>query len=131
MKKLFVPATIFLFFLVSCGGVANKEDVKVTVVSTEVAESPEGMRRVTIKNVQGLCEMCQDNIQKAAMIVTNVESVTWSADTKDLVLTSTDQVIDVEAVSKAIAEAGYDVGETYKADDKVYAALPGCCQYRK
>lgn len=124
MKKLFLLATIGAFILTSCGGSTSKE-TKTIVMSTD---SPEGLKRTTLKGVQGLCEMCQDRIQKAAMSVENVESAVWNADSKDLVLTSS-KTIDVAAVSKALAAVGHDT-DMDKADNKVYSALPSCCQYR-
>lgn len=84
-----------------------------------------------IKDVQGLCEMCQDRIQKAAMSVTGVSSAHWDAKSKALHLNYDKKKTSIDAVSKAIAKAGHDVGGKYKADDAVYSALPGCCHYRK
>lgn len=84
-----------------------------------------------IKDVQGLCEMCQDRIEKAAMSVMGVSSADWGSKTKILHLNYDKKETNIETVSKAIAKAGHDVGEKYKADDKVYNTLPGCCKYRK
>lgn len=84
-----------------------------------------------IKDVQGLCEMCQDRIEKAAMSVTGVSSAHWDAKSKALHLNYDKKKTSIDDVSKAIAKAGHDVGSKYKADDTVYNALPGCCQYRK
>lgn len=84
-----------------------------------------------IKDVQGLCEMCQDRIEKVAMSVTGVSSAHWDAKSKALHLNYDKKKTSIDAVSKAIAKAGHDVGSKYKADDTVYNALPGCCQYRK
>ncbi len=84
-----------------------------------------------IKDVQGLCEMCQDRIQKAAMSVNGVSSAHWDAKSKALHLNYDKKKTSVDAVGKAIAKAGHDVGSKYKAADDVYNALPGCCQYRK
>lgn len=84
-----------------------------------------------IKDVQGLCEMCGDRIQKAAMSVAGVSSAHWDSKTKALHLNYDKKKTSIDAVSKAIAKSGHDVGKKYKADDKVYDALPGCCQYRK
>jgi Cu(I)/Ag(I) efflux system membrane fusion protein len=35
-----------------------------------------------------------------------------------------------DSIHKAIAQAGHDT-DKFKADDKVYGALPECCLYRK
>lgn len=83
-----------------------------------------------IKNVQGACEMCKDRIEKAAKGVSGVSFAQWDGETKILHLNYDKKKTSVDAVSKAIALVGHDVGNKYRADDKVYDALPGCCKYR-
>jgi Cu(I)/Ag(I) efflux system membrane fusion protein len=80
--------------------------------------------------VQGLCEMCKDRIEEAAKSVSGVTSAVWDQQSKQLHLNFDPSATSVDAVSKAVAKAGHD-NETYKADDKVYNALPECCRYRE
>jgi Cu(I)/Ag(I) efflux system membrane fusion protein len=84
--------------------------------------------------VQGACGMCKTRIEKAAKSVDGVSSAQWDSKTKTLQLgydASYDaSKISLDAISKAVANVGHDT-DAYKADDKVYAALPGCCKYRK
>lgn len=82
-----------------------------------------------IKEVQGLCEMCKDRIEKAAKSVSGVSMAAWDSKTKELHLNYDKQKTNLDAVAKAIAAAGHDT-KKYKADDKVYNTLPECCQYR-
>jgi len=80
--------------------------------------------------VSGLCELCKDRIEKAALSVNGVSNAFWDVNNKeakiDFDVTKTDKL----SVQKAIANAGHDT-EPFKADDKTYNALPECCLYRK
>jgi Cu(I)/Ag(I) efflux system membrane fusion protein len=80
--------------------------------------------------VQGLCEMCKERIEEAAKSVKGVTSAIWDQPSKQLHLNFDPSQTSVDAISKAVAKAGHD-NEKYKADDKVYAALPECCRYRE
>jgi Cu(I)/Ag(I) efflux system membrane fusion protein len=80
--------------------------------------------------VQGLCEMCKDRIEEAARSVHGVTSAVWDQQSKQLHLNFNPSDTSVDAISKAVAKAGHD-NEKYKADDKVYDALPECCRYRE
>ena len=79
--------------------------------------------------VQGLCEMCKDRIEKAAKSVSGVTSASWDIKTKQLHLNFDPAKTSVDAVAKAIAQAGHDT-DKYKADKATYDALPSCCKYR-
>lgn len=81
-------------------------------------------------NVQGLCEMCKDRIEKAAKGVSGVSSASWDQKTKQLHLNFDASKTSVDAISKAIAKVGHDT-DKYKADKTTYDALPDCCKYRK
>ena len=83
-----------------------------------------------IINVQGLCEMCKERIEKAAKGVGGVYSASWDQKTKQLHLNFDASRTSVDAISKAVAKAGHDT-DKYKADKATYDALPGCCKYRK
>ena len=81
----------------------------------------------TIK-VSGNCGMCKERIETAAKM-NGVTSATWNKETKVLTLAYNPTVVKSDDVQKKIAAAGHDT-EKFKADDKAYAKLPGCCKYR-
>jgi cation transport ATPase len=81
----------------------------------------------TIK-VSGNCGMCKTRIEKAAKIE-GVSSADWNKETKVLTLVYNPSKVKSDDVQKKIAAVGHDT-EKFKADDKVYSKLPGCCQYR-
>jgi len=80
--------------------------------------------------VQGLCEMCRERIEKTAKAIFGVSSAIWDGNTKLLSLKYNDGKTSSDAVAKALARVGHDT-EQYKAPDEVYNALPDCCKYRK
>lgn len=80
-------------------------------------------------NVQGLCEMCKDRIEKAAKGVNGVSTATWDQKSKVLHLNFDSKKTSISAISKVIAKAGHDTDD-YKAENSVYNTLPDCCKYR-
>lgn len=78
--------------------------------------------------VSGNCDMCKTRIEKAAKI-DGVSKVEWNQKTKVLTLVYDPAKVKNEDVQKKIASVGYDTPK-FKADDKTYNNLPGCCKYR-
>ena len=79
--------------------------------------------------VQGLCEMCKDRIEKAAMAINGVSVASWDLKTKQLHLNFDPAKTSVDEIAKAVAKAGHD-NDKYKTDQSTYDALPACCKYR-
>ena len=101
---------------------------------TANAQSDKSERTIGIKTqiikVNGVCAMCKNRIENGALSVPGVKSATWNEGTKNLKIKYDLFKKDaVENVEKKIASVGHD-NEKYKADDKVYNALPDCCHYR-
>lgn len=82
----------------------------------------------TIK-VYGECGMCKNRIQKTLKI-DGISSAVWDVDTKMLTVTYNPATITNDVIQQKIAAVGHDT-EKYKADDKVYDQLPGCCHYER
>ncbi len=82
----------------------------------------------TIK-VWGNCESCQARIEKAAK-VDGVTKASWDKDSKLLTLVYDPAKVKSDDVQKKIASVGHDT-EKFKADDKAYNSLPGCCKYER
>jgi copper chaperone CopZ len=77
--------------------------------------------------VSGACGMCKDRIEKTVK-TEGATSAAWDAKTQMVTVTFDPSKTSVDALSKKLASVGHDT-EKYRADDKVYAALPGCCHY--
>lgn len=79
--------------------------------------------------VYGNCGMCKNRIEKAAKTEA-VTSAVWNVDTKIMTVTYDAAKITNEQIQKKIIAVGHDT-EKFKADDKVYEKLPGCCLYER
>jgi len=79
--------------------------------------------------VEGKCGMCKSKIEKAAKIE-GVTKAEWDADKQLLTVTYMADMVKTDDIQKKVAAVGYDT-EKFKADDKIYDKLPGCCKYRK
>ena len=113
--KLFIAA----IFLVATGAIAFSN----TTVSTSLTTKTETFK------VWGACGMCKTRIEKTAK-EEGATSATWEAKTNMLTVTYDPAKTNKDALSKKLASVGHDT-EKYKADDKVYNALPGCCHYER
>lgn len=82
----------------------------------------------TIK-VYGECGMCKNRIQKTLKI-DGISSAVWDVDTKMLTVTYNPATITNDDIQQKIAAVGHDT-DKYRADDKVYDKLPGCCHYER
>ncbi len=78
--------------------------------------------------VSGNCGMCEKTIEKAASKVDGVTTADWDKEKKTITITFDESKVEIMAIHKAIAKAGYDT-EKVKAKDETYGELPSCCQY--
>jgi copper chaperone CopZ len=106
MKKIILMAAALMMM-----GAAEAKTVKTTFV------------------VKGNCDMCQKRIENAAKAVNGVTSARWNKKDGQLSLVYDNKKTSPEKVQKALVAVGHDCGK-FKADQKVYDKLPGCCKYR-
>ncbi len=78
--------------------------------------------------VYGACGMCDTRIEKTVNAMPGVVSSEWTKDTQMLKVTYKAKKVKSLDIHKALAKVGHDT-DLERADDKVYAALPGCCHY--
>jgi Cu(I)/Ag(I) efflux system membrane fusion protein len=126
-KTIFLFAAVALMVAVSACSNANTSahHPDETAVSTEV----QNQDTHAALQVQGVCEMCKERIEKAAKEVPGVSSASWDSETKELHLYFNSDKTNLDTIAKAVAKAGHDT-DNYKADDAVYETLPPCCHYR-
>jgi len=97
-------------------------------VSAQSTAKTSGTKTETFK-VWGNCDMCKDRIEKAVK-EEGATNASWDVKTKMLTVTFDASKTSVEALDKKLASVGHDT-EKFKADDKVYNKLPGCCKYER
>lgn len=79
---------------------------------------------------KGNCEHCKERIEETVKALAGVELAVWDPSFGRLICKYNSQIISNDNIQKAIANAGHDT-DKYRADDKVYKNLPGCCKYER
>ena len=80
--------------------------------------------------VYGNCGMCEKTIEGSLKDVNGIEKADWNKETKMIEVVYHTHDISLDEIKKKIADVGYDT-EEYRASEKVYNNLPGCCQYER
>ena len=78
--------------------------------------------------VNGVCEMCKERIEKAVLKTKGVKFCSWSIETHQLSLIMDERKVDELTIHKNIAAVGHDTNKI-KATDEVYNNLHSCCKY--
>lgn len=79
--------------------------------------------------VDGVCGMCKERIEKASIQAKGVKSAVWNVQTHELDLIFNEGRTDLTKIQQSIANSGHDT-QAIKADDKVYEGIDPCCKYR-
>lgn len=79
--------------------------------------------------VDGVCMMCKDRIEKAAIRTKGVKSALWNVQTHELKLIYDERKTNLDSIRKKITEVGHDTKEL-KATDEAYNTVHACCRYR-
>ncbi len=108
MKKIVLVFSIILFGATS---VAQNKNAKTSI------------------EVDGVCMMCKDRIEKAAIKAKGVKSAQWDVNTHMLSLIYNEQKTSIANIEQSIADSGHDTNSV-KAKDEVYNAIDDCCKYR-
>ncbi len=79
--------------------------------------------------VDGVCNMCKERIEKASIKAKGVKSAIWSVETHELKLIYDERKTDLKTIQQSIADVGHDTKEI-KATDEAYNSVHPCCYYR-
>ena len=79
--------------------------------------------------VDGVCMMCKERIEKAAIRTKGVKSAVWNVDTHELKLIFDERKTDLKTISQKLANVGHDTKEV-KATEEAYNSVHPCCKYR-
>lgn len=79
--------------------------------------------------VDGVCMMCKDRIEKAAIRTKGVKSAVWSVDTHELKLIYDKRKTNLKTIAQKIADVGHDT-KNIKATEEAYNSVHPCCKYR-
>lgn len=79
---------------------------------------------------KGNCGHCKERIEEAIHGVKGVSEASWDPTYARLIVTYNTNETSNNALQKVMASVGHDT-DLYRADDKVYKALPACCKYER
>ncbi len=108
MKKAIL---IFSLMFIGATGFAQNKNAKATI------------------EVDGVCGMCKDRIEKASIQAKGVKSAIWDVDTHQLNLIYNEEKTDLTKIQQSVADSGHDT-QDIKAKDEVYNNIDACCKYR-
>ena len=96
------------------------------ITTTTFAQSKNAKANI---EVDGICAMCKERIEKAAIRTKGVKSAVWSIETHELKLIYDERKTDLKTISKKLASVGHDTKEV-KATEEKYQSVHPCCKYR-
>ncbi|HMC00820.1 MAG TPA: heavy-metal-associated domain-containing protein [Flavobacteriaceae bacterium] len=79
--------------------------------------------------VNGVCLMCKERIEKAAIKTKGVKAADWNVETHELKLFYDERKTDLQTIQQNIADAGHDT-QSIIATDEAYESVDDCCKYR-
>ena len=82
-----------------------------------------------IIEVNGVCLMCKDRIEKACIKTKGVKSAVWDVNSHELSLIFNEQKTDLTVIQESIAAVGHDTQKII-ATEEAYASVHPCCRYR-
>ena len=82
-----------------------------------------------IIEVNCVCLMCKDRIEKACIKTKGVKSAVWDVNSHELSLIFNEQKTDLTVIQESIAAVGHDTQKII-ATDEAYASVHPCCRYR-
>ncbi len=109
MKKIILLAVVVIM---SISSYAQDKNAKATI------------------EVDGVCMMCKERIEKASIKTKGVKSAVWNVKTHELSLIYDERKTDLNTIQEEIAAAGHDTKEI-TATDEAYATVHPCCKYRE
>lgn len=79
--------------------------------------------------VDGVCMMCKNRIEKASLKTKGVKSAVWNLESHELKLIFDENKTDLTTIQKNIVAVGHDT-QKFKATDEAYNSVNPCCKYR-
>ena len=79
--------------------------------------------------VDGVCLMCKERIEKACIKTKGVKSAVWNVETHELKLIYDERKTSLETITQSVVAVGHDTKDL-KATDEAYNSVHDCCKYR-
>jgi cation transport ATPase len=78
--------------------------------------------------VEGVCGMCKERIEAAALRTTGVKFAEWHKTDKILHVVYNAKKVEETEIRNAVANTGHKMDDQ-PADSAAYQSLPDCCKY--
>ena len=100
--------------------------ITVLIATTTFAQNKNAKASI---EVDGVCLMCKERIEKASIKTKGVKAASWNVETHELKLFFDERKTNLETIQQNIAAVGHDTQDIV-ATDEVYNAIDACCKYR-
>jgi cation transport ATPase len=80
--------------------------------------------------VDGVCNMCKERIEKACIKTKGVKSAVWNVNTHELKLIYNENLTNLATIENNIAAVGHDT-KSVIATEEAYNSVHDCCRYRE
>jgi cation transport ATPase len=107
----------------------KKTLIIITVLLVSLTTYAQNKNAKTVIEVDGVCGMCKERIEKASIRTKGVKSAVWSIETHQLSLIFDERKTNVKTISENIAKVGHDT-KMVKATEEQYHSVHDCCLYR-
>ena len=106
----------------------KKITLVVLVLATSFTFAQNKNARSSIE-VDGVCLMCKERIEKAAIRTKGVKSAIWDVDSHELSVIYDARKTNMDSIQKSVVEVGHDTKDL-KATEEDYLSVHPCCRYR-
>ncbi len=106
-----------------------KKLVAITILFIGLTSFAQNKNARASLEVDGVCLMCKERIEKACVTTKGVKSAVWNVHTHELKLIFDERKTDLKTIQENILEVGHD-NEELVATEEAYASVHACCKYR-
>ncbi len=107
-----------------------KKLIAITILFIGLTSYAQNKNARAVIEVDGVCLMCKDRIEKACITTKGVKSAVWNVESHELRLIFDERKTSLNTIQESIVAVGHDTIEL-TATDEAYASVHACCKYRE
>ncbi len=115
-----MKSIIFILFAVFLISAMNNEAYAQKKINKKLTE--------TEFEVKGVCKMCKERIEEAAIYTKGVKYAKWNKESQKIKIVYKHDKVSEKKIHQNIADAGHST-EKIEAPKEAYDQLPECCKY--
>ena len=109
--------------------IVSKKLLAIAILFIGVSSFAQNKNARASLEVDGVCLMCKERIEKACITTKGVKSAVWNVNTHELKLIFDERKTDLKTIQENILAVGHD-NEELVATDEAYNSVHDCCKYR-